>query len=146
MSKFIIAVDEDVEMIDGKQYDTLEEAKTVAARVLKRLQDDNYKTIAEISEYDDEISGRLYDEDEHIDKLVVLEINPATLPDFGYMIFDGLEDYSISEGNPDEEWPGATIKDVDELNDLVSAWMKDKGYNPNWYNIGETYLVSAEGD
>lgn len=139
MSKFVIALTDDVEILDGEQYDTVEEAKAVAAKILKELHDDSSKTI---DDYDDEISGRLYDEDERIDTLTVLEITSASFPDFGYMIFDGLEDYSISEGNPDEAWPGATNKDSDELNDLVSVWMKDKGYNPNWYNIGETYLVS----
>jgi len=142
MSKFVIAVDEDVEMIDGEQYNTVEEAKAVATKILKELHDDSSKTI---DDYDDEISGCLCDGDERVDTLTVLEITQASFPDFGYMIFDGLEDYSISEGNPDEEWPEATNKEVDELNDLVSNWMKNKGYTPNWYNIGKSYLVGTEG-
>jgi len=142
MSKFVIAVDEDVEMIDGEQYNTVEEAKTVATKILKELRDGKSKFP---DDYEDLVCGYLNVEDEHIDTLTILEINQASFPDFGYMIFDGLEDYSISEGNPDEEWPEATNKEVDELNDLVSNWMKNKGYTPNWYNIGKSYLVSTEG-
>ena len=142
MSKFVIAVDEDVEMIDGEQYDTVEEAKVVATKILKELHDDSSKTI---DDFEDEVCGYLDDEDETVDNLTVLEITPACFPDFGDMIFDGLADYSISEGNIDEEYPEATNKEVDELNDLVSNWMKNKGYTPNWYNIGKSYLVGTEG-
>ena len=141
MSKFVIAVDEDVEMIDGEQYNTVEEAKAVATEILKELHDDSSKTI---DDYDDEISGRLCDEDERIDTLMVLEITPASFPDFGYMIFDGLENYSIDEGNPDEDWPEAPNKDVDELSVLVANWMISKGYTPNWYNIVKSCLVGME--
>lgn len=142
MSKFVIAVDEDVEMIDGEQYDTVEEAKVIATKILKELHDDSSKTI---DDFEDEVCGYLDDEDETVDNLTVLEITPACFPDFGDMIFDGLADYSISEGNIDEEYPEATNKEVDELNDLVSNWMKNKGYTPNWYNIGKSYLVGTEG-
>ena len=142
MIKFVIAVDEDVEMIDGEQYDTVEEAKVVATKILKELHDDSSKTI---DDFEDEVCGYLDDEDETVDNLTVLEITPACFPDFGDMIFDGLADYSISEGNIDEEYPEATNKEVDELNDLVSNWMKNKGYTPNWYNIGKSYLVGTEG-
>lgn len=141
MSKFVIALYEDAGMIDGEQYDTLEEANSVAVKILKELQDDTSKNI---DDYDDEISGNLCDENEDIDTLTVLEVTPAVFPNFGYMVFDGLENYGISEGNPDEEWPEATNKDVDELNELVANWMRNKGYTPNWYNIGKTYLVSVE--
>ena len=142
MSKFVIALYEDVEMIDGEQYDTVEEAKAVATKILKELHDDTSKTI---DDFEDEVCGYLDDEDETADNLTILEITPACFPDFGYMILDGLEDYSISEGNPDEDWPEATNKEVDELNDLVSNWMKNKGYTPNWYNIEKSYLVGTEG-
>jgi len=145
MSKFVIAVDEDVEMIDGEQYNTVEEAKTVATKILKELRDGKSKFPDDYEDYEDLVCGYLNVEDKHIDTLTILEINQASFPDFGYMIFDGLEDYSISEGNPDEEWPEATNKEVDELNDLVSNWMKNKGYTPNWYNIGKSYLVGTEG-
>lgn len=141
MSKFVIALYEDVEMIDGEQYDTVEEAKAVATKILKELHDDTSKTI---DDFEDEVCGYLDDEDETVDNLTILEITPACSPDFGYMILDGLEDYSISEGNIDEEYPEATNKEQEELNELVTKWMTDKGYTPNWYNIESSYLVTAE--
>ena len=141
MSKYVIALNEDVEILDGEQYDTLDAAKGVATTILKQLNSDTSKTI---DDYEDEVCGYLDDEDEIIENLTILEINPACFPDFGYMIFDGLADYSISEGNIDEDYPEATNKEQDELNELVTKWMTDKGYTPNWYNIGETYLVGLK--
>jgi len=141
MSKFVIALYEDVEILDGEQYDTLDDAKGVATSILKQLSSDTSKTI---DDFEDEVCGYLDDEDETVDNLTILEITPACFPDFGYMVFDGLADYSISEGNIDEEYPEATNKEQEELNELVTKWMTDKGYTPNWYNIGETYLVGLK--
>lgn len=142
MSKFVIALDEDVEILDGEQYDTLDDAKGVATTILKQLSSDTPKTI---DDFEDEVCGYLDDKDETVDNLMILEITPACFPDFGDMILDGLENYSISEGNPDEDWPGATNKDVNELNELVANWMRSKGYTPNWYNIVKSCLVGTEG-
>jgi len=141
MSKYVIALADDVEILDGEQYDTLDDAKDVATAILKQLSSDTSKTI---DDFEDEVCGYLDDEDETVDNLTILEITPACFPDFGYMIFDGLEDYSISEGNIDEEYPEATNKEQEELNELVTKWMTDKGYTPNWYNVGETYLVGLK--
>jgi len=141
MSKYVIALADDVEILDGEQYDTLDDAKDVATAILKQLSSDTSKTI---DDFEDEVCGYLDDEDEIIENLTILEINPACFPDFGYMILDGLADYSISEGNIDEEYPEATSKEQEELNELVTKWMTDKGYTPNWYNIGETYLVGLK--
>jgi len=60
------------------------------------------------------------------------------------MIFDGLSEYSISEGNIDEEYPKTTNKEQDELNELVTKWMTDKGYTPNWYIVEKPCLVELE--
>jgi len=141
MSKYIIALNEDVEILDGEQYDTLDVAKGVATTILKQLNSDTSKTI---DDFEDEVCGYLYYYAEIVDNLTILEITPACFPDFGYMILDGLADYSISEGNIDEEYPEATSKEQEELNELVTKWMTEKGYTPNWYNIGETYLVGLK--
>lgn len=141
MSKYVIALNEDVEILDGEQYDTLDAAKIAATTILKQLNSDTSKTI---DDFEDEVCGYLYDDAETVDDLTILEITPACFPDFGYIIFDGLEEYSISEGNIDEEYPEATSKEQEELNELVTKWMTEKGYTPNWYNIGETYLVGLK--
>lgn len=140
MSKFVIVLNEDAE-INGEQYDTLEEAKSVATKILKQLHDDSSKSI---DDFEDVVCGFLDDEEDSIDYLTILEITPAVFPDFGYMIFDGLEDYSMNEGNPDDEWPEATNEDQNELNELVSKWLTDKGYTPNWFNEVNSYLVEVQ--
>jgi len=139
MSKYVIALNEDVEILDSKQYDMLEEARQVATEILKQLKNDKSKSI---SDFSDEVFCMGYKGP--VDNLIILEITPACFPDFGYMIFDGLGDYSISEGNPDEEYPEVTIKEQDELNELVTKWMTNKGYTPNWYNVEQTCLVELE--
>lgn len=141
MSKYVIALNEDVEFLDGEQYDTLEEAKGVATEILKQLISDTFKNI---DDFEDKVCGSLDGEEKIIDNLIILEITPACFPDFGDMIFDGLADYSISEGNPDEEYPEATIKEQDELNELVTKWLTDKGYTPSWYNTESVCLVELE--
>lgn len=141
MSKYVIALTDDVEILDGEQYDTLEEAKSVATSILKQLSSDTPKTL---DDYEYLVCGYLADKDETVDSLTILEITPACFPDFGYMIFDGLADYSISEGNIDEEYPEATNKEQDELNELVTKWMTDKGYTPNWYIVENLCLVELE--
>lgn len=141
MSKYVIALTDDVEILDGEQYDTLEEAKSVATSILKQLSSDTPKNL---DDYEDLVCGYLADEDETVDSLTILEITPACFPDFGDMIFDGLADYSISEGNIDEEYPEATNKEQDELNELVTKWMTDKGYTPNWYIVEKLCLVELE--
>lgn len=141
MSKYVIALNEDVEFLDGEQYDTLEEAKGVATEILKQLISDTSKNI---DDFEDKVCGYLDDEEKIIDNLTILEINPAGFPDLGDIIFDGLADYSISEGNIDEEYPEATIKEQDELNELVTKWLTDKGYTPNWYNTESVCLVELE--
>jgi len=141
MSKYVIALNEDVEFLDGEQYDTLEEAKGVATEILKQLISDTFKNI---DDFEDKVCGYLDGEEKIIDNLTILEVNPACFPDFGDIIFDGLADYSISEGNIDEEYPEATIKEQDELNELVTKWLTDKGYTPNWYNTESVCLVELE--
>ncbi|WAE46390.1 hypothetical protein OUY26_12935 (plasmid) [Levilactobacillus brevis] len=142
MSKFVIVLNEDAE-IDGEQYDTLEEAKSVATNILKQLHGDSPKSL---DDFEDEVCGHLYDEKDSVDSLTILEVTPAVFPDFGFMIFNGLEDYSMDEGNPDDEWPEITNKDQDELNGLVAKWLTDKGYTPNWYNVVHSYQVEAQHD
>jgi len=141
MSKYVIALNEDVEFLDGEQYDTLEEAKGVATEILKQLISDTFKNI---DDFEDKVCGYLDGEEKIIDNLTILEVNPACFPDFGDIIFDGLADYSISEGNIDEEYPEATIKEQDELNELVTKWLTDKGYTPDWYNTESVCLVELE--
>lgn len=141
MSKFIIALNEDVETLDSEQYDTLKDAKDVAIAILKELQKSNSK---DPTYYEDEVSGYLDDEDNPIDDLTILEVTPASLPDFGYMIFDNLDDWRMSEGGQEDYLDGVTDKESNELNELVTSWMKSKGYTPNWFNIEKTYLVSLE--
>ncbi|AUV60022.1 hypothetical protein HOU39_gp087 [Lactobacillus phage Iacchus] len=141
MSKYVIALNEDVEILDGEQYDTLDDAKGVATSILKQLSSDTSKTL---DDYEDLVCEYLADEDETVDSLTILEITPACFPDFGDMILDGLADYSISEGNIDEEYPEATSKEQDELNELVTKWMTEKGYTPNWYNTESVCLVELE--
>lgn len=141
MSKFVIALTDDVEILDGEQYDTLEEAKGVATKILKQMNSDEPTSL---DDFEDEVCGYLNDEDETADSLTILEITPACFPDFGDMIFDGLADYGISEGNIDEEYPEATNKEQDELNELVTKWMTDKGYIPNWYIVENLCLVELE--
>ncbi|MDN6524711.1 MAG: hypothetical protein L0K88_05125 [Lactiplantibacillus plantarum] len=143
MSKFVIALNEDVEMLDGEQYDTLEQAKSVATNILKQLHGNSPSSL---DDFEDEVCGYLDDEEYPIDDLTILEVNPAVFPDFGYMIFDGLENYSIEDGNPDDEWPEATNKEQTELNELVAKWLTDKGYTPNWYNEVNSYQVEAQHD
>lgn len=142
MSKFVIVLNEDAE-IDGEQYDTLEEAKSVATNILKQLHGDNPRSL---DDFEDEVCGYLDDEEDPIDNLTILEVNHAVFPDFGYMIFDGLEDYSMNEGNPDDEYPDATNKEQDELNTLVTKWLTNKGYTPNWFNVEHSYQVEAQHD
>lgn len=141
MSKFVIALNEDVEMLDGEQYDTLEQAKSVATNILKQLHGDSPSSL---DDFEDEVCGYLDDEDDRIDTLTILEVTPAVFPDFGYMIFDGLEDYSMDEGNPDDEYPDATNKEQEELNTLVTKWLTNKGYTPNWFNVEYSYQVEAQ--
>lgn len=141
MSKFVIVLNDDVEMLDGEQYDSLNEAKSVATKILKQLHGDSPRSL---DDFEDEVCGNLYDDEDPIDDLTILEINPAVFPDFGYMIFDGLEDYSMNEGNPDDDYPNATNKEQDELNKLVAKWLTDKGYTPNWFNIEHSYQVEAD--
>lgn len=142
MSKFVIALTDDVEILDGEQYDTLEEAKGVATKILKQLNSDTSKNI---DDFEDKICGYLDDGDEIIDNLTILEINPAGFPDFGDMIFDGLEDYCVSEGNLDENYPeGVTNEELVELNELVIKWLTDKGYTPSWYIVEKLCLVELE--
>lgn len=142
MSKFVIVLNEDAE-IDGEQYDTLEEAKSVATNILNQLNGDSSSSL---DDFEDEVCGYLDNEEDSIDNLTILEVTPAVFPDFGYMIFDGLEDYSMNEGNPDDEYPDATNKEQEELNNLVTKWLTDKGYTPNWYNLVHSYLVEAQNE
>lgn len=58
MSKFVIVLNEDAE-INGEQYDTLEEAKSVATKILRQLHDDSSKNI---DDFEDEVCGFLDDE------------------------------------------------------------------------------------
>lgn len=143
MSKFIIALNEDVETLDSEQYDTLKDAKDVAIEILKELKKSNSK---DPTYFEDEVSGYLDDEENPIDDLTILEVTPAVFPDFGFMIFNGLEDYSMDDGNPDDEWPEITNKDQYELNGIVAKWLTDKGYTPNWYNVVHSYQVEAQHD
>ena len=140
MSKFVIVLNEDAE-IDGEQYDTLEEAKSVATNILNQL---NGNSSSSLDDFEDEVCGYLDDEEDSIDNLTILEVTPAVFPDFGYMIFDGLEDYSMDEGNPDDEYPDATNKEQEELNTLVAKWLTNKGYTPNWFNVEHSYQVEAQ--
>ena len=141
MSKFIIALNEDVEMLGSEQYDTFKDAKDVAIEILKELKKSNSKYP---TYYEDEVSGYLDDDDNHIDDLTILEVTPDSLPDFGYWIFDNLDDWCMSEGGPEDYLDGVTDKESNELNELVTSWMKSKGYTPNWFNTVKTYLVSLE--
>lgn len=142
MSKFIITTYKDVEILVGEQHDTLEEAKGVATAILKQLISDTSKTI---DDFEDEVCGYLDDEDEIIDNLTILEINLACFPDFGDMIFEGLADYCVSEGDLDENYPeGVTSEELVELNELVTKWLTDKGYTPSWYNTEYVCLVELE--
>jgi len=140
MSKFVIVLNEDAE-IGGEQYDTLEEAKSVATNILNQL---NGNSSSSLDDFEDEVCGYLDDEEDSIDNLTILEVTPAVFPDFGYMIFDGLEDYSMDEGNPDDEYPDATNKEQEELNTLVAKWLTNKGYTPNWFNVEHSYQVEAQ--
>lgn len=140
MSKFVIVLNEDAE-IGGEQYDTLEEAKSVATNILNQL---NGNSSSSLDDFEDEVCGFLDDEEDSIDNLTILEVTPAVFPDFGYMIFDGLEDYSMDEGNPDDEYPDATNKEQEELNTLVAKWLTNKGYTPNWFNVEHSYQVEAQ--
>jgi len=140
MRKFVIVLNEDAE-IDGEQYDTLEEAKSVATNILNQL---NGNSSSSLDDFEDEVCGYLDDEEDSIDNLTILEVTPAVFPDFGYMIFDGLEDYSMDEGNPDDEYPDATNKEQEELNTLVAKWLTNKGYTPNWFNVEHSYQVEAQ--
>jgi len=140
MSKFVIVLNEDAE-IGGEQYDTLEEAKSVATNILNQL---NGNSSSSLDDFEDEVCGYLDDEEDSIDNLTILEVTPAVFPDFGYMIFDGLEDYSMDEGNPDDEYPDATNKEQEELNTLVTKWLTNKGYTPNWFNVEHSYQVEAQ--
>lgn len=142
MSKFVIVLNEDAE-IDGEQYDTLEEAKSVATNILNQLHGDSSSSL---DDFEDEVCGHLYDEKDSVDSLTILEVTPAVFPDFGYMIFDGLEDYSMDEGNPDDEYPDATNKEQEELNTLVTKWLTNKGYTPNWFNVEHSYQVEVQHD
>lgn len=141
MSKFIIALNEDVETLDSEQYDTLKDAKDVAIAILKELQKSNSK---DPTYYEDEVSGYLDDEDNPIDDLTILEVTPASLPDLGYWIFDSLDDWCMSEGGQEDYLDGVTSKESNELNELVTSWLTSKGYTPNWFNTVKTYLVSLE--
>jgi len=142
MSKYVIALTDDVEILDGEQYDTLEEAKSVATAILEQLNSDTSKTI---DDFEDRVCGYLDEEDEIIDNLTILEINPACLPDFGDMIFEGLEDYCVSEGDLDENYPeGVTSEELVELNGLATKWLTDKGYTPSWYDTESVCLVELE--
>lgn len=140
MSKFVIALDDNAE-INGEQYGTLEEAKSVATNILKQLHGDSPRSL---DDFEDEVCGHLYDEKDSVDSLTILEVTPAVFPNFGYMIFDGLEDYSMDEGNPDDEYPDATNKEQEELNNLVAKWLTNKGYTPNWVNVEHSYQVEAQ--
>jgi len=140
MSKFVIVLNEDAE-IGGEQYDTLEEAKSVATNILNQL---NGNSSSSLDDFEDEVCGYLDDEEDSIDNLTILEVTPAVFPDFGYMIFDGLEDYSMDEGNPDDEYPDATNKEQEELNTLVAKWLTNKGYTPNWFNVEHSYQVEEQ--
>jgi len=140
MSKFVIVLNEDAE-IGGEQYDTLEEAKSVATNILNQL---NGNSSSSLDDFEDEVCGYLDDEEDSIDNLTILEVTPAVFPDFGYMIFDGLEDYSMDEGNPDDEYPDATNKEQEELNTLVTKWLTNKGYTAYWFNVEHSYQVEAQ--
>jgi len=142
MSKYVIALNEDVEFLYGEQYDTLEEAKGVATEILKQLISDTSKNI---DDFEDKVCGYLDDEEKIIDNLTILEINPAGFPDLGDMIFEGLEDYCVSEGDLDENYPeGVTSEELVELNGLATKWLTDKGYTPSWYDTESVCLVELE--
>lgn len=76
MSKYVIALTDDVEILDGEQYDTLDDAKGVATSILKQLSSDTSKTL---DDYEDLVCEYLADEDETVDSLTILEITPASL-------------------------------------------------------------------
>jgi len=101
MSKYVIALADDVEILDGEQYDTLDDAKDVATAILKQLSSDTSKTI---DDFEDEVCGYLDDEDETVDNLTILEITPACFPDFGYMILLFCSDRVTRELNNKELW------------------------------------------
>jgi len=56
MSKYVIALNEDVEILDGEQYGTLEEAKSVATAILEQLNSDTSKAIGD---FEDRVCGYL---------------------------------------------------------------------------------------
>ncbi|ETF12895.1 hypothetical protein N654_0643 [Lactiplantibacillus plantarum 4_3] len=143
MSKFIIALNEDVETLGSKQYDTLEEAKSVAAEILKELHSNIFKIP---NGFEDKVSGYLDEYGAPFYTLTILEATPATLPNLGDMILNGLDDWRIDEGGLGDWLDDVTNKEIDELNNLATNWIKSKGYMPNWFNIGKSYLVSLEAE
>lgn len=149
MSKFIISLDEFVEKIGNKQYETLkkyntlEQAKKAATEILEKLYDDSYKS------YKDFGVLPCYLLDGYpIVNLAILEVTPALLPDLGDMILENLDKWSSNEcGMYDwiDDWlDGVKDKKVNELNKLVTNFMKANGYIPNWFNVKNSYLVSLE--
>ncbi|QHM64723.1 hypothetical protein [Pediococcus pentosaceus] len=149
MSEFIIALNEFVKKIGNKQYktlekyNTLEQSKKAATEILKKLHDDSSKSYKDFGVF----PCYLLD-DEPVTNLAIIEVTPALLPDFGDMIFENLDKWSSSECGmydwPDDWLDGVKDKKVNELNKLVTNFMKTNGYIPNWFNIKNSYLVSLE--
>ncbi|MCM6819779.1 hypothetical protein [Pediococcus pentosaceus] len=149
MSKFIISLDEFVEKIGNKQYETLkkyntlEQSKKAATEILVKLHDDSSKSYKDFGV----LPCYLLD-GYHISNLTILEVTPALLPDFGDVIFKNLDKWSSSECGmydwPDDWLDGVKDKKVNELNELVTKFMTTNGYIPNWFNVKNSYLVSLE--
>ncbi|AFU63170.1 hypothetical protein 8014-B2_00103 [Lactobacillus phage ATCC 8014-B2] len=136
MKKYFITFDEDPGIIDTQSYESLEEAKAVANKIL------NGGVLDEES-IEDLVAD--YEGGYELDKLFIQEAIPATFPDMGEMVADQLDDWAISEGTEDYLEP-ILNKDVDELNTMITSWLLKKGYKPNWYNILECYPVVKEDE
>ena len=143
MSKFIIALNEDVKTLDSKQYGTLEEAKSVATKFLEKLHNDIF-TIPD--GFEDCVSGYSDEDGTPVDILTILEVTSVALPQLGDIIFNSLDKWRIAENGKDDWLDYVKDKELDELNKLVTSWLSKHGYTPNWFNVKKSYLVSLEED
>lgn len=131
--KYIIAYSEDVEHLDTKLFDTVEEAEATASKLIGEFN----KKGGETDHISDLVSGATFKN--HIDSLTVVAVDFIGLPDFADAIEDTLNAFYDSEG-VDDDWIAFTSEDSNKLNKYISNFIKANNYDKEWYTA-ESYEV-----
>ena len=156
---YTLSLTNNPEYIYTEGYDSFEEAKDVAFKLMKASQSkypskainqlvSDHKIKGNSPYYEDYISGVNDDYDEifPIKSLYIIESEYAEVPDdLGSYVIEYLRDWAWDEGGENGEDYLDDVSDIDRqrLNDYLEHWFK-KRYAPNWFNSYAYKKVSLD--